>query len=76
MHTTQQSEPKDGDSKSGIDSRDFIRLLSQHFGDGLVYLADDADRLLLKNAIDYGLISPDGRVTAAGYRLWRRASGD
>ena len=76
MHTTQQSEPKDGDSKSGIDSRDFIRLLSQHFGDGLVYLADDADRLLLKNAIDYGLISQDGRVTAAGYRLWRRASGD
>ena len=76
MHTAQQPEPGDSDSKSGIDSRDFVRLLSQHFGDGLVYLADDDDRLLLKNAIDYGLISPDGRVTAAGYRLWRRASGD
>ncbi len=76
MHTAQQSEPENTDSKNGIDSRDFVRLLSQHFGDGLVYLADDTDRLLLKNAIDYGLISPDGRVTAAGYRLWRHASGD
>jgi hypothetical protein len=76
MHSVQRSEPEDSDPKSGIDSRDFVRLLSQHFGDGLVYLADDADRLLLKNAIDYGLISPDGRVTAAGYRLWRNATGD
>jgi len=61
---------------SSIDSRDFARLLSQHFGDGLVYLADEADRLLLKTAIDIGLISPDGHVTAAGYRLWRRATSD
>ncbi len=76
MHTAQQSKPEDSDSRSGIDSRDFVKLLSQHFGDGLVYLADDADRLLLKNAIDYGLISLDGRVTAAGYRLWRSACGD
>ncbi len=76
MHTAQRSEPENSDSKSGIDSWNFVRLLSQHFGDGLVYLTDDADRLLLKNAIDYGLVSPDGRVTAAGYRLWRRASGD
>ncbi len=60
----------------GLDSRDFVRLLSQHFGDGLVYLADEADRLLLKSAIDDGLISPDGHVTAAGYRLWRRATSD
>ncbi|HEY5701393.1 MAG TPA: hypothetical protein VIT83_04835 [Gammaproteobacteria bacterium] len=60
----------------GLDSRDFVRLLSQHFGDGLVYLADEADRLLLKTAIDDGLISPDGHVTAAGYRLWRRATSD
>ena len=63
-------------SPANIETRDFVRLLSQHFGDGLVYLADEADRLLLKTAIDDGLISPDGHVTAAGYRLWRRATLD
>lgn len=60
----------------GINSRDFVRLLSQHFGDGLIYLADEGDRLLLKAAIDYGLISSDGHVTVAGYRLWRQATSD
>ena len=59
-----------------IDSQDFVKLLSQHFGDGLVYLADEGDRVLLKAAVDYGLISLDGHVTVAGYRLWRRITPD
>ncbi|MDX1512769.1 MAG: hypothetical protein R3174_03405 [Gammaproteobacteria bacterium] len=68
---------KDAKTESrNVETKDFVRLLSQHFGDGLVYLADEADRLLLKTAIDDGLISPDGHVTAAGYRLWRQATFD
>lgn len=76
MENENPAQPSATPSPPVIDSRDFVRLLSQHFGDGLVYLADEADRLLLKTAIDDGLISPDGHVTAAGYRLWRRATAD
>lgn len=71
---TKESKPRN--APRGIDRGEFVRLLSQHFGDGLVYMADDDDRQLLQSAIDIGLISPDGHVTAAGYRLWRRAASD
>lgn len=76
MEDQRTKEPGLPRSPHGIDRGDFVRLLSQHFGDGLVYMADEADRLLLESAIDVGLISPDGHVTAAGYRLWRRAAPD
>lgn len=76
MENQNSKGPGQTDFSRGINRGDFVRLLSQHFGDGLVYMADEADRLLLKTAIDVGLISPDGHVTAAGYRLWRRASSD
>lgn len=76
MEDQRTKDPDPPRSPRRIDGADFVRLLSQHFGDGLVYIADDADRSLLQNAIDVGLISPDGHVTAAGYRLWRRATLD
>ncbi len=72
-NTTDTKPPKTSPS---IDSRDFVKLLSQHFGHGLVYLADEDDRLLFKTAVDYGLISLDGYVTVAGYRLLRRTAPD
>ena len=72
-NATDTSSPK---TSPGIDSRDFVRLLSQHFGDGLVYLADEGDRLLLKIAIDYGLRSSYGHGTVAGYRLGRQTTPD
>ena len=76
MEDERKKDPGLAKSPRGMDRGDFVRLLSQHFGDGLVYMADDADRQLLKTAIDVGLISPDGHVTAEGYRLWRRATLD
>ena len=76
MEDTSRRKTDEARGARNTDTREFVRLLSQHFGDGLVYLADEADRLLLKTAIADGLISPDGHVTAAGYRLWRRASLD
>lgn len=49
-----------------------LTLLSQHYGDGLVYLRETGDRRLLKRAIVLGLVSEDGYLTPAGYGLWRR----
>lgn len=55
---------------------ELTRLLSQRFGDGLIYLSGQSDRTLLQGAIDRGLVSTDGQITAAGYRLCRRLSLD
>ncbi len=53
-----------------------IRLLSQRFGDGLVYLADDADEEILRLAVESGLVSADGHLTRAGHRLLQRSLRD
>lgn len=55
---------------------ELARLLSQRFGDGLVYLADSDDHRLLREAVASGLVSRDGQLTAAGYRILRRSSKD
>lgn len=76
MEVEKTKDPGLTNASRGVDRGEFARLLSQHFGDGLVYMADETDRPLLETAIDAGLISPDGHVTAAGYRLWRQAASD
>lgn len=55
---------------------EIARLLSQHFGDGLVYIAEESDHRLLRQAMADGLVSADGQLTAAGYRLLRRGLPD
>jgi len=52
------------------------RLLSQRFGDGLVYIAEDSDRELLQQAMANGLVSGDGHLTSAGHRLLKRSLRD
>lgn len=52
------------------------RLLSQHFGDRLVYMAEESDHEILRSAMESGLISTDGHLTATGYRALRRSVGD
>lgn len=49
-----------------------LTLLGQHYGDGLVYMRETGDRLLLKRAMVLGLVSEDGYLTPAGYQLWRK----
>lgn len=62
---------------SGRTTRDeLVRLLSQRFGGGLVYLAEADDHRLLREAMASGLVSRDGQVTAAGYRILRRSRDD
>ncbi len=52
------------------------RFLSQHFGDRLVYMAEESDHEVLRHAMESGLISTDGHLTAAGYRALKRSVGD
>ena len=59
-----------GNSK--ITERDVAVLLDHRFGDGLVYLIHADERRLLAHAISAGLVSPEGFLTASGYRFWRR----
>ncbi len=53
-------------------TRSLVRLLGQHYGDRTVYLRDPRDRLLLKEAINRGLVSASGRLTSRGYAWWQR----
>lgn len=48
-------------------------LLGHHFGDGLVYLQGAQDHTLLAQAQACGLVSDDGYLTNAGYRVWRQS---
>ena len=56
----------------GTAERDIAGLLGHHFGDGLVYLQGARDHSLLAQAQARGLVSDDGYLTNAGYRLWRQ----
>jgi hypothetical protein len=56
----------------GVTEQDVTGVLDHHFGDGLVYLLHAEERPLLEHAISLGLVSPEGYLTPAGYRLWRR----
>lgn len=51
---------------------EIARLLSQRFGDGLVYIAEETDHEILRHAMAQGLVSSDGHLTAAGYRALKR----
>lgn len=55
---------------------EIARLLSQRFGDGLVYIAEENDHELLRRAVADGLVSSDGHLTAAGYRILKRCVRD
>ena len=55
---------------------EIARLLSQRFGDGLVYIAEERDHKLLEQAVADGLVSSDGHLTVAGYRALKRSARD
>jgi len=44
-------------------------LLQRRFGDGSIYLQSREDRLLLKKAVQLGLVTTDGYLTPAGQRF-------
>lgn len=48
-----------------------LMLLGQRFGDGLVYLHDRDDELLLNEAIRLGLVGDDGYMTSGGETSWQ-----
>jgi hypothetical protein len=54
------------------DDLELVGLLGQRYGAGSIYLRGGYDRVLLARAIERGLVSEEGYLTATGYRLWRR----
>ena len=48
-----------------------VVFLGQRYGDGLIYLRGSNDRMLLKKAIETGLINEEGYLTPAGFRYWQ-----
>ena len=53
-----------------VHSPRLMRLLDQHFGDGLVYLQSPEDRETFRMAIEEGLVEEDGYLTPAGFKVW------
>lgn len=62
-------------SKERIHSPRVMRLLDQHFGDGLVYLQNAEDRETFRQAVDAGLVEEDGYLTPAGFKVWHASRG-
>ena len=52
--------------------REVMKLLSQRYGDGLVYLHEPAQHPHYERAVHLGLVSADGYLTAAGQSLINR----
>ncbi len=76
MNSTRRARGEDTAESLKSPDADMIRLLSQRFGDGLVYLADEADEEILRLAVESGLVSADGHLTSAGHRLLQRSLRD
>lgn len=53
-----------------------LALLAHRYGDGLVYLRDDAERRLFDQAISMGLVDREGYLTPAGRSLIARFNND
>lgn len=49
-----------------------IQLLGHRYGDGLVYLRDDAERGLYDLAVRMGFINADGYLTPEGRSVFAR----
>lgn len=43
-----------------------VKLLSNRYGDGLIYLPRTTNRAALRDAINQGLVSEDGYLTRKG----------
>lgn len=58
--------------KSDATFGSLVQLLGQHYGDRSVYLREPRDHVLLKDAMNRGLVSSSGHLTSRGYALWQR----
>lgn len=76
MNPTRRARVAGVSDNAEVNQAEIIRLLSQRFGDGLIYLADDTDQEILRRAMETGLVSADGHLTTAGYRVLKRSARD
>ena len=70
-HTTSHPARPPRPNERLVDA-DVWRLLSQRYGDGLVYMNDSTQRIPYRRAVRLGLVNPDGYLTAAGQALVHR----
>lgn len=74
--TTDQTSMKLADSDTEIKLSEIARLLSRHFGDGVVYVRSASQQPLYDHAVQAGYISREGYLTRRGRLLvarYRRA---
>ncbi len=53
-----------------------LMLLGHRYGDGLVYLQNDAEEQLFHQAVQLGLVSSEGYVTPRGLSVLARYGDD
>ncbi len=53
-----------------------LMLLGHRYGDGLVYLQNDAEEQLFDQAVQLGLVSSEGYVTPRGLSVLARYGDD
>ena len=53
-----------------------LMLLGHRYGDGLVYLQNDAEEQLFDKAVQLGLVSSEGYVTPRGLSVLARYGDD
>ena len=53
-----------------------LKLLGHRYGDGLVYLRNDGEQQLFREAVRLGLISSEGYVTPRGLSVLARFGDD
>jgi hypothetical protein len=58
-----------------ISESDIVRVLSNRFGDGVVYLSKNMPRKVYNLAVKRGFISTEGYVTRKGRALLAQFSG-
>ena len=56
--------------RASVDDEQLAQFLGRRYGDGLVYIQEREDRVLLLLAIRLGLVSEEGYLTPSGYRFW------
>ena len=61
-----------GQGSDDVSEAALAQLLDHRYGDGLVYLRDQAERSIYQAAIHLGLINADGYVTPEGRALLAR----
>lgn len=57
-------------ARANVNDEQLAQFLGRRYGDGLVYMQEREDKVLLRLAMKLGLVSEEGYLTPSGYRFW------